>query len=212
MDYKLNIDELNTPIKQRSMPFKKFFGDMNLTPSQKEQRISMAEEFEEMMWFYYEYFYVMIEGYSSINNIDKVKLTESLESRYFDVLGHYMAVDEELLPYVPKFAQNVTETTIKHIGDPYYLSADRATLIAENESLSCFNNKEYSDALEDGKTRKRWIAIIDDKTRDTHLAVNGKTLAIDDLFFVGDSLMRYPHDLRASASEVINCRCSIEYL
>lgn len=212
MDYTLDIDELNKPTKQRSMPFEKFFGEMDLKPNQKKQRISMAEEFEEMMWFFYEYFTVMIDGYDSIDKIDNTKLIESLTERYFDVVGHYMAVDEELLAYIPKFAQNVVETTIKHIGDTYYLSADRATLVAENESLSCFNNKEYLDALDNGKTRKRWIAIVDDKTRDTHLEVNGKTLAINDLFFVGDSLMRYPHDLRASANEVVNCRCSIEYL
>lgn len=209
MDYTIDIDELNVPKKERSMPFEKFFGEMDLTPEQKKKRIEMAEEFEDMMWYFFEYYNVMVENGTIANT---QKLTDALETRYLDVLRHFMGSDEEILAYVKIFAQNVTETTVKHSDDDYYTSNDRARLIAENESLSCFNNYDYLDAIASGKTRKRWIAIVDDKTRDTHLAVNGKTIPINDYFFVGDSLMRYPHDLRASAQEVINCRCSISYL
>ncbi len=206
MNYTNDIDELNIP-KQRSMPFEQFFGEMALTPQQKKDRIALAEEFEDMLWWFFEYYETMYVG----GIVDMATLTDALEARYFDVLGGHMPLDEEVYTYVKTFAQNVSKTTTEH-SDEYYTSGDRARLIAENESLTCFNNYDYSLAVSLGRTQKRWVAMVDKKTRDSHLVVNGTTIPIDEPFTVGSCEMMYPHDFRGNAEEVINCRCSIEYL
>ena len=62
--------------------------------------------------------------------------------------------------------------------------------------------------------RKVWRATGDDRTRDSHMALNGVEVGIDAPFIsplTGARLM-YPHDtsLGAPASETIQCRCFYE--
>lgn len=93
-----------------------------------------------------------------------------------------------------------------------WLSKDRANTIALNEANWKWNNEEYFDAKE-GYTRKIWHTALDEKVRMTHIDVEGVEIGIDEPFHVGSSLMLYPLDvsLGASASEIVNCRCTVEY-
>jgi hypothetical protein len=60
---------------------------------------------------------------------------------------------------------------------------------------------------------KTWVAIRDARTRPTHAAVGGTTVAFDQPFTVGGAQMMRPGDgsLGAGAEEIVNCRCSILY-
>ena len=62
--------------------------------------------------------------------------------------------------------------------------------------------------------RKKWVAVVDERTRHSHHTVNGTILKIDELFSVGDSLMEYPLDGShgAGAKEIVNCRCTLEII
>ena len=73
--------------------------------------------------------------------------------------------------------------------------------------------KEYRKAIEQGKTKKTWLTENDERVRFTHTLVEGQTVAIDGLFLVGDSLMRFPMDTMydADPKETVNCRCSCVY-
>ena len=57
------------------------------------------------------------------------------------------------------------------------------------------------------KVTKRWSARMVG-TRETHAALNGKTIPNDEAFVTieGNALM-YPGDPNAPASEIINCHC-----
>lgn len=96
----------------------------------------------------------------------------------------------------------------------YWLSYDRAENIAKSEANTFLNYTDYTEAKERGATKKRWLTMLDDKVRQTHSEVEGQTIGIDELFTVGDSLMKFPHDLSESPnpSEVIGCRCAVEYI
>ena len=95
----------------------------------------------------------------------------------------------------------------------YWLSFKRAEDIAKSEANTFLNYTDYLDAKESGKTKKTWLTMLDDKVRQTHNEVEGQTIGIDEMFTVGDSLMKFPHDLSESPnpSEVIGCRCAVEY-
>ena len=97
-------------------------------------------------------------------------------------------------------------------GD-YWLSYRRAEDIAKSEANTFLNYTDYVEAKASGKTKKTWLTMLDDKVRLTHSEVEGQTIDIDALFYVGDSLMRFPHDLSESPNpkEVIGCRCSVQY-
>lgn len=56
--------------------------------------------------------------------------------------------------------------------------------------------------------RKIWIATLDNRTRHSHTMLDGKDVALDELFDNG--LMR-PRDPNGVPEEVCNCRCSLKY-
>ena len=57
--------------------------------------------------------------------------------------------------------------------------------------------------------RKRWMATLDEKTRDAHQELDGQSQKVDDPFVVdGDEIM-YPADPHAKAALVYNCRCTL---
>ena len=101
----------------------------------------------------------------------------------------------------------------KGISKDYWLSFKRALNIANNEANTIMNYTDFLIAKERGYTQKTWLTMLDPKVRDTHEEVEGQTVGIDEVFKVGDSEMKFPHDLSFSPDpkEVINCRCAVEY-
>ena len=55
---------------------------------------------------------------------------------------------------------------------------------------------------------KIWIATLDNRTRDSHAALDGAEIALDEIFANGCSR---PRDPNGSLSEICNCRCSLKY-
>lgn len=96
----------------------------------------------------------------------------------------------------------------------YWTSRERARWISANEANAFENYNDFLEAKANGKTKKRWITELDDKVRFTHTLVEGETVDIDGLFLVGGSFMRFPKDAEydPAPQEVINCRCTVEYL
>lgn len=60
--------------------------------------------------------------------------------------------------------------------------------------------------------RKQWVAVLDERTRDTHWAASGQSVELAGNFLVGGVEMEFPGDPKAPAREVVNCRCRIGIL
>jgi uncharacterized protein with gpF-like domain len=62
--------------------------------------------------------------------------------------------------------------------------------------------------------KKKWRTEGDDKVRQTHQATDGIEVELDEPFEVGASMLMYPGDdsLGAEIEELINCRCTVEYI
>ena len=56
---------------------------------------------------------------------------------------------------------------------------------------------------------KRWVTVQDERVRDSHAALHGKVVPVDEPF--GNGLM-FPGDPSGPPEEVYNCRCSIEWV
>lgn len=65
-----------------------------------------------------------------------------------------------------------------------------------------------------GTIEKQWDTMIDGRERPAHNAANGQRVPLNTPFTVGGEQLSYPRDtsLGASASNVINCRCSTRYV
>lgn len=204
------IDELNIPMPySRSEPFEQYFGDMDLTDEEKEKRIEVAEDLDDLMLFIFALISLMRES----NAVDNDYIALQINNRYMAILQGYMGIDKYLEDYIRQFSNTFIQTTFDSIDDDWYLSADRSRFIAENESETTWNYDEYRQAIESGKTRKQWVDIMDKRERKTHREVGGTVIPIEDVFVVGDSLMRYPKDnlYGTETKEIINCRCTIKY-
>lgn len=60
--------------------------------------------------------------------------------------------------------------------------------------------------------KKKWLATLDARTRDTHQALDGQEQDVDKPFEVGGMSIDYPGDSRAPAELVYNCRCTLTYV
>lgn len=213
----LSFDELNRLYARekdgdlRSMPFEQFFGEMGISQEQKDKRIDTAEDVKVFMLIaLQEMYYEMHEGaYGEYNP------SETIRSGYISLLDRLAIPLTAMFAalHADELAAEIVSATMNHPDDPYFFSEDRATLIAENEANSIWNDSEFQDAILTGKTRKTWHAIMDRRTRDTHRDANGATVPIDEPFEVGDSLLLFPRDesLGASAEEIVNCRCWLTF-
>lgn len=198
----MKFDELNQ--------LKRFFFTMEISEDEKKKRTDLAYLLYDAIYFTFAL--IKVEKDIEERNFTKNALVvdqyrETLENRIEDALK---GVPHEP-DYVPRLVNDIIETTDRHPDDPYYLSQDRALLIAQNESNSAYNYSDYDNAKKNGKQYKTWLAEVDDKTREWHLEVDGTKIPIDEMFTVGGEQMRYPHDYNASPDNIINCRCVCVY-
>lgn len=98
-----------------------------------------------------------------------------------------------------------------------HLRKSRRTAEAELHRATTY--ARYLDGLQaekNGKTvLKKWVATIDDRTRETHALADGVTLPISEPFTLADgSRLQFPQDdsLGADISQLINCRCKLEII
>lgn len=56
---------------------------------------------------------------------------------------------------------------------------------------------------------KRWVAVMDERTRASHASINGEVVPVGEPFSNG---LMYPGDPSGPPSEVCNCRCSMEWV
>lgn len=210
MAFDISFDELNRLNQTRkAIPYTQYFGEMDLTDEQIEQRISLAEKLEESFLFVLALLFTM----KQYNSLNWTQAQKEFEKGYVNALYSFGVADNYLRKYVKDISQEVIDSTKRNQDNPYFYTSDRAMFMAENESNLVFNHSDFEYAKKTGKKKKQWFAILDQETRETHREVNGIVLPIDEPFLVGGSLMQHAHDasLGASTSELANCRCSTKY-
>lgn len=212
-----SYDELNIrPDNRRSEPYKEYFSKMSISDKEKQERIAFSEKMEEVIL----YILALIETTIESGETNREYIQAQFYDKYLDVIASYMLIDTYIKQYTLGVTKQIIDATFerfssedKSITDDYYLSNDRAMFISECEANSILNYRQYLKAVKAGKTKKTWIDIGDKRERKTHLEVGGTTIPINEPFSVGDSLLMFPtdHSLGASADEIVNCRCSIQY-
>lgn len=209
----LNVRELGN---RRSEPYKEYFSKMSISDKEKQERIAFSEQMEEVVL----YILALIETTIESRETKREYIQTQFYDKYLDVIASYMLIDTYIKQYTLGVTKQIIDATFerfssedKSITDDYYLSNDRAMFISECEANSILNYRQYLKAMKAGKTKKKWIDVGDKRERKTHLEVGGTILPIDEPFSVGDSLLQFPKDtsLGASADEIVNCRCSIQY-
>ena len=206
----LSFDELNNLVaNKRSMSFEQFFGEMELSDEEIQQRIGLAEKLEDGFLFVLALLFTM----QQYNAVDWEQARQEYENRYLSALTGYVTITPYIHQYVRDMSYDIMDSTKKHQSEYYYYSPDRGKFMAECESNTVRSYQCNEDATAHGKTMKRWLTMGDKRVRATHKEVGGTSKPIGEPFYVGGSLLLYPRDfsLGASTAETAGCRCSIEY-
>lgn len=96
------------------------------------------------------------------------------------------------------------------LGTPGQLSG-KAETIARTETLTAVSLGQAA-VMNDAKEvipdlKKVWLTAGDSRVRDSHIALDGDMIDVDEKFANG---LRHPRDTKSGdASEVINCRCTV---
>lgn len=194
------------------------------------------EEFEDILDGSFkgkqeEYISKIVDKYLEITNVDitaKDEYSKSVINKAFKTASEIQESTWKNLISVPISKQNDRDSQIAEsiknglaIGSVIFateairrwLGQERANTIALNESNWKWNNEEFYEAL-GSKRYKVWHTALDEKVRLSHISLEGEKIPIDEPFHVGTSLMMMPLDtsMGASADEIVNCRCSVEYV
>lgn len=221
------FDKLNI-LKKHSIPYPEYFADMELTPKQKKEREKFCYILEDLIIIYFE----MIKTSRDIGILNEYTIKQELMYNLYEAVDDkgFFENAEELDRYIADFVDTSYKTTISNLDEhpndmdytgeqQYWISEDRAKFIAEDQSNTLFNSKDYVEALKANKKQKIWKSFGDERVRHTHEEVDVTMIDIDDYFEVGAAKMLYPKDVTSALStgaehpeEVINCRCQCIYV
>lgn len=187
-----------------SLEIIKYFDEMDLPEEEIELRTKVASEFQH---FFRNLFLIMATG-----EVIRESYIEDIRNEYIRICDKYGLTPN--MSHIDRFAETIVDNTLQNINSDYYTSVERSITIAETETNNSANYDELQDMIAEGKTQKTWVTMQDNKVRETHMAIDGMTIGIDDLFEVGDALMRFPCDEEMaydSPQEICGCRCSVSY-
>lgn len=110
---------------------------------------------------------------------------------------------------IPKIARRIRNLTERNLADCIRIARTETTRI-ENAARAAIGDEGERLGFKMGK---RWIATMDDRTRDAHFDMDGVEVLKDEPFNVDGEELMYPGDisLGASAANVCNCRCTVIY-
>lgn len=203
----VTFDQLNQLVgMKRSEAFIDYFAPMKISEERKSKRIRLAEH------LYEEFLYMMSYMFYAYPHID-ANMAYELRDRYIQQLEILGLASMAAVDQANKFAFDVVDATMRHSDDPYFYSADRARLCAEDQSNNIYDMSDFADAAQMGYTHKTWETVGDNRVRDTHEEIAGVTLPLEEPFVLAGGLMQHPHDdsLGVDDSELCGCRCSLSF-
>ena len=126
------------------------------------------------------------------------------------------------LAIITKIKQELTQGVIK--GEPYSRIAKRIATVLGNDAAKANrvvrteahrnSNQAHLDSMDHAashgvKTKKMWVATLDDRTRDTHADLDGQTVEMDEDFRSSSGARGQGPGLFGDPAEDINCRCEM---
>ena len=203
----LKTDELNnlrsSIVKQR---LRNYFVPMEITAAEVDKRTDLA-------------FLIYSMTREMFALAESKRLTDEEEDLEDILYAFYYDKYEEILrekgverSNFAKAVGDIVATTVNYDG-AYYTSAERAILIAQNESNSVFAYEDEQRAIREGKTLKTWLTMLDERVREDHIMMEKVTVGINEFFDVAGYKMFRPMDDEHGAppEEIINCRCVCKY-
>ena len=193
----LRSDEIEKALRQVYAPVGRYFGDQTYNQLKQGQK-ALTTPITEDYWF--AWVEKLLKGslgqrISWITGTTRDTFIRVVDSIGYDGFEKGKSIDD--------IAANIMKEL--RISEQF-----RAERIARTEVISASNLSSQAGAQATGlELNKEWIAYIDENTRDSHAALNGTVVDINEQFSNG---LEVPGDPSGEADEVINCRCTVGYL
>lgn len=109
--------------------------------------------------------------------------------------------------------QDISKRIERVTGESCYKSAVRNARTAYTGAQNAGRIEGLHQAQDLGiKVKKKWMATLDDRTRDAHAELDGQVRDIDEPFDSELGPIDYPGDPTAEPGNVYNCRCTLVYV
>lgn len=79
-------------------------------------------------------------------------------------------------------------------------------------AAECQGRQDRYEEIEDKygiKLKKVWLAVLDARTRDAHIELDGTSVAVNEAWENEFGKIRFPSDPKAAGANVYNCRCTM---
>lgn len=196
-----------------------FFGEMDISSAEKSLRVVMAAALSKPLLRFYD----AIQRFSKeiAGAVILAAAAAEFEKSYLEFFAKYYAEYMRVLGVVS--AENPDRWAREHARElaKWIVSNGRQLPFSERllntvrtEVNEIGNLALLNAALGSKKTKKRWKTFGDSKVRPTHKDAAGQTVPIGEPFTVGGYKLMFPCDssLGAGAEEIVNCRCTVQYL
>lgn len=112
--------------------------------------------------------------------------------------------------------ENVLQIALR-IGNETNSKDLNASLRYAQTAITCAKNIGRLEAMKEAKRlglniKKKWVAVVDTRTRSAHLLLNGKVQELELPFDSALGPISYPGDPSADPANVWNCRCSLTHV
>lgn len=147
-------------------------------------------------------------------DLDEPTVADALRDRVDELAGQVTATTEQvlrsqLLAHGVAEGESVPELRARIQTVFANLSDFRATMIARTETVGGYSQASFLAALDQGAVRKTWVSTDDKRTRRTHRAAQGSSVAMNKRFPLTES--RWPADPAAPTNQSIQCRCALTF-
>lgn len=110
---------------------------------------------------------------------------------------------------IPDLARRIAKETAEKNGKAMIRYARTAMTGAQNSGRIEMLHRADGLGI---KVKKRWLATLDSRTRDSHQHMDGVSVGVDEDFRTPlGSKMQYPGDINGKGGDVWNCRCTLVY-
>lgn len=192
-----------------------FFGEMDISSAEKSLRVVMAAALAKPLLRFYD----IVQRFSDAALL--AAATAEFEKSYLEFFAKYYA--QYMCTLSATSANKPDRWACEHArelakwitGNGQQLSVSERLLNTIRTEVNEIGNLALLNAaLGNKKTKKRWKTFGDSKVRPTHKDAAGQTVPIGEPFIVGGYKLMFPCDssLGAGAEEIVNCRCTVQYL
>ena len=168
------------------------------------------------------YNYINAEMAKDIDGFKPQKITEAEAEKYSGYTQQTIDRKKDTAWNKDNLKKSVIAGSLLLLGAYAIMKRSANSTVEKNRNSASMHNSGMGTDAEnkarlDGMYRaedmgnsitKIWIATLDNRTRDSHAALDGAEIALDEIFDNGCSR---PRDPNGALSEICNCRCSLKY-